>query len=171
MFGLTKVKIKEAPNRTREDLAKCLAASRRALTMCVSGKKNFQIRGVAVMAKALKGLGNRLGRIENSSKNKGKEEVSMPANNVKKDTRRTVNFELKAPSAKRVVLTGNFNSWNESDLLMKRDKEGMWKLGLRLNPGRYEYKYIVDSQWWTDPAGSKTLVNSLGSANSIKEVI
>lgn len=95
----------------------------------------------------------------------------MPANNVKKDTRRTVSFELKAPSAKRVVLAGNFNSWNESDLLMKRDKEGMWKLGLRLNPGRYEYKFIVDNQWWTDPASGKTLVNSLGSANSIKEVI
>lgn len=174
MFGLTRKKIGGVQNSTREELAKCVFASRRALAMCVSDKKRTHPMVFPRVVKVLRGFGNRLGRIEvNSFKNKRKEEVSMPANtatNNKKDTRRSINFELRAPNAKKVVLTGNFNSWNESNLSMKRDRDGIWKLGLRLNPGRYEYKFIVDGQWWADPSSSRTLVNSFGSANSVKEV-
>jgi len=87
-----------------------------------------------------------------------------------KTKEKKVNFELSAPAAKRVALTGSFNAWSSSGISMKKDKSGLWALEVSLNPGRYEYKFIVDGQWWTDPKNPKTITNSFGSQNSIKEV-
>jgi 1,4-alpha-glucan branching enzyme len=55
------------------------------------------------------------------------------------------------PSAKKVILAGNFNGWNEAELEMEKTSRG-WQLWYVLGPGNYEYKYIVDGKWITDPA-------------------
>lgn len=81
-----------------------------------------------------------------------------------------VGFQLNAPKAAAVVLTGDFNAWSQDGVKMKKDKSGVWKIELELNPGRYEYKFIVDGKWWTDPANKKTAVNSFGDINSVLEV-
>lgn len=96
----------------------------------------------------------------------GKKEVSMMA----KDMKRNVNFSVRAPEASRVLLTGSFNSWKESGLPMRRSKDGIWTIGMKLDPGRYEYKFIVDGQWWTDPDNANTIMNALGSLNSVREI-
>jgi len=67
-------------------------------------------------------------------------------------------------SAKRVILAGTFNNWNTNELVMGKTAEG-WKLHHNLAPGNYEYKFIVDGKWITDPAnpytsGSGDFVNS-----------
>lgn len=46
-----------------------------------------------------------------------------------------------------VVLTGSFNNWNEGELVMEK-KRNAWELEYVLSPGNYEYKYIVDGQWY-----------------------
>ena len=79
-------------------------------------------------------------------------------------------FELKAPEAKRVRVTGDFNAWDSQGIPLKRNKSGFWRGGVKLRPGRYEYKFIVDDEWWTDPANPQTVVTEVGSCNSIKEV-
>ena len=81
-----------------------------------------------------------------------------------------VNFQLNAPTVKNVVLTGDFNAWCQEGVTMKKDKNGVWKIELELNPGRYEYKFIVDGKWWTDPSNKKIAVNSFGDVNSVLEV-
>ncbi len=92
---------------------------------------------------------------------------------VKKFTEkgRKVVFQLNAPNANEVLLIGDFNSWEEAGLAMKKNKNGVWNAELNLMPGRYEYKFIVDGQWWTDPLNTNTVPNSFGSLNSVKEVI
>ena len=55
------------------------------------------------------------------------------------------------PDADKVILTGSFNGWREDELLMKRDTN-CWKLPVAMAPGNYEYKFIVDGKWITDPA-------------------
>ena len=87
-----------------------------------------------------------------------------------KKEQKKVNFELLAPEAKQVSLTGDFNNWGEGAVAMKKDKEGVWKTNQTLSPGRYEYKFIVDDEWWTDPQNSDTAYNDFGEQNSVKEV-
>ena len=91
--------------------------------------------------------------------------LKIPSSNGKK-----INFELNAPKVANVVLTGDFNAWCQDGVKMKKDKNGVWKIELELNPGRYEYKFIVDGKWWTDPANKKTAINSFGDTNSVIEV-
>jgi hypothetical protein len=53
--------------------------------------------------------------------------------------------------ASRVFLSGTFNMWNEKELAMTR-KAGGWELPYVLAQGNYEYKFIVDGEWITDPS-------------------
>lgn len=53
--------------------------------------------------------------------------------------------------ASQVVLSGSFNGWSHNELVMEKTLEG-WKLDYVLSPGNYEYKFIVDGKWVTDPA-------------------
>jgi hypothetical protein len=47
-----------------------------------------------------------------------------------------------------------------------------WQMEERLTlpPGRYEYKFIVDAAWTTDPAGTQEVPNAFGTTNSVVEV-
>jgi transcriptional regulator with XRE-family HTH domain len=94
----------------------------------------------------------------------GKEEGIM------KKTQGKATFTLMAPKANRVCVTGSFNSWDKTGTPLKKDKTGTWSTDLSLKPGRYEYKYIVDGQWWTDPTNRNTVRNTFGSENSVIEI-
>jgi len=61
-------------------------------------------------------------------------------------------FQLKGfTTAKHVVLTGNFNNWDTNELPMEKSSQG-WKISYIIAPGNYEYKFLVDGNWITDPA-------------------
>ena len=81
-----------------------------------------------------------------------------------------IRFEIPAPDAKRVVLVGDFNSWDPKGIPMRKDLGGLWAIEVSLTSGRYEYKFIVDDQWRIDPSNSQTLTNSFGTQNSVKQV-
>ncbi len=85
-------------------------------------------------------------------------------------TIQTTEFSLVAPDASEVFLTGNFNEWNPAEHAMRKFQGGKFVKKLKLNPGKYEYQFIVDGQWWTDPANPNRETNSFGSENSIVEV-
>ncbi|MBK9731019.1 MAG: glycogen-binding domain-containing protein [Chitinophagaceae bacterium] len=78
----------------------------------------------------------------------------------------TLFFTLKGyTGAKSVILSGNFNAWNTQELSMTKTATG-WQIPYVLRPGTYEYKFIVDGQWITDPdnplnTGSGDIVNSI----------
>ena len=81
-----------------------------------------------------------------------------------------IRFEITAPEAEEVVLTGDFAAWSREGIVMKKNKEGLWAAEVLLPSGRYEYKFIVDQQWRTDPTNHLTSLNSSGTQNSIKQV-
>jgi 1,4-alpha-glucan branching enzyme len=65
------------------------------------------------------------------------------------------NFRLAGyPNAKKVFLAGDFNNWVPQDLAMKKTGGG-WELPLVLAPGNYNYKFIADGQWLTDPLNGR----------------
>jgi hypothetical protein len=65
-------------------------------------------------------------------------------------------------TAKQVVLSGSFNGWKQDELLMNKTVNG-WELPYTLGAGNYEYKFIADGKWITDPSNP---TSSSGSGNS-----
>lgn len=87
----------------------------------------------------------------------------------KKKTIQSTEFSVHAPGASEVFLAGDFNDWNPTQYSMRKFKSGKCTKKLKLNPGRYEYKFVVDGEWWTDPQNENRQATDLGE-NSIIEV-
>ena len=71
-------------------------------------------------------------------------------------------------SAHSVFLAGDFNGWSHNADLMKKNTEGVYSIVKKLNPGIYQYKFLVDTVWVMDeanPGRAKNYNNS--SENSI----
>ena len=60
-----------------------------------------------------------------------------------------VRFEVECPQAARVCLAGEFNDWDPESRRMKRMKKGesLFVAVLDLDPGTYQFKYVVDGEW------------------------
>jgi len=68
--------------------------------------------------------------------------------------------------SKRVFLSGNFNNWSTLKGLMKKTGGG-WIIDVKLDPGVYEYKYIIDGRWTTDPNNLVHVDDGAGNLNSV----
>ncbi|NWG01285.1 MAG: isoamylase early set domain-containing protein [Syntrophaceae bacterium] len=92
--------------------------------------------------------------------------------NKSKESRvkKKVDFGLYAPEAREVFLAGDFNQWETQSLPMKRDKQGIWKLKTPLPPGRYEYKFYVDGNWFEGSTGTEQVFNPFGTQNFVLEI-
>lgn len=83
-----------------------------------------------------------------------------------------VSFHLTAPEAKSVTVTGAFNNWDPQANPLRKGKEGVWKTNLRLQPGTYQYKFVLDGEEWReDPLNPNKVPNPHGSFNSVCEVV
>nr|MEE4269717.1 AAA family ATPase [Candidatus Krumholzibacteria bacterium] len=85
-------------------------------------------------------------------------------------TQSGVCFEADFPRAKTVRITGDFCDWSAKGLGLQKREDGMWEAHLALDPGRYEYRFIVDGAWLPDPHNSETVPNEFGGANSMVEI-
>ena len=85
-------------------------------------------------------------------------------------TSRDVELAFAAPQATKVCVAGAFNDWNATSMPMKKGTDGTWKTTLKLSPGRYEYKYVVDGTWVQDMSRAETVPNSFGTYNSVIRV-
>lgn len=81
-----------------------------------------------------------------------------------------IEFKISAPRANKVAIAGDFNGWKPDVLTAKKDKEGLWKASATIPAGTYEYKFVIDGSWITDPICSKKRTNAFGTENSILEV-
>lgn len=91
----------------------------------------------------------------------------MPAKKTKK-LKET--FALEAPHAASVLLAGDFTNWEMEPIQMKRDKSGRWATTVPLDPGAYQYRFVVDGQWTDDPAAPAHATNPFGSQNCVRTV-
>jgi len=97
-------------------------------------------------------------------------------------------FQYEAPSAKLVTLAGDFpdNLWGGTAGSSNRydpsiDKlyddgthgdqvagDGIWTLVKKVEPGRYQYKFVIDkNSWVTDPNALEATDDGYGSKNSV----
>lgn len=86
----------------------------------------------------------------------------------KKPAAVAVTFTLHAEKGKNVFLAGQFNDWNPSAKKMSyKAKDGIYSVSIKLTPGVYEYKYVVDGVWCADPANIDSIKNDQGTFNSV----
>lgn len=90
---------------------------------------------------------------------------------LKKKDGKLVTFMINASDAKKVMLLGDFNSWDYKNTpLIKDEKADLWKKEIFMKPGRYEYKFMVDGNWLIDPLNINKAWNTYGSENSVIEI-
>ncbi|MDK2897332.1 MAG: hypothetical protein PWP04_1452 [Candidatus Atribacteria bacterium] len=80
-----------------------------------------------------------------------------------------VTFKIDYPEAKSVFVTGSFNGWDTQACPLRKTKKGHWSTTLTLPYGQYEYRYLVDGEWYTDPSAPR-VTNEYGSENSVIKV-
>jgi cyclomaltodextrinase len=69
---------------------------------------------------------------------------------------------------KSISVFGQFNYWNREDLYMHdEDDDGAYEIEVKLDPGRYEYKFFVDGKELIDPTNPVKVPNPFGDFNSI----
>jgi|SRR6185295_6287987 len=80
---------------------------------------------------------------------------------------RRVPVVIEAPQAKDVRVTGDFTGWTAEGVPLRRGSDGRWGVVLRLLPGEYEYRLLVDGVWTDHPAAPKRIPNSFGGTNCV----
>jgi len=77
-----------------------------------------------------------------------------------------VMFTVQASDAEQVHLAGDFNDWtldgSEMELV-----GGIWTKVVKLPPGRYRYRYVIDGQWQNDPLNAVVEPSAYGGHDSV----
>jgi 1,4-alpha-glucan branching enzyme len=79
-------------------------------------------------------------------------------------------FELDLPNAAQVFVAGLFNDWSLTKTPLEKGQDGIWRVTLKLKPGKYEYKFYADGQWLEDPKNPDKVPDPYGGSNSVLTV-
>lgn len=164
MLGLGIKKVRRARNITQEQLAERLGVSRQAVSMWESGKRELKASTFERIAKILDVTLDEIIKLKKPLKSRKDKEMFKFLRTKK------TKLKLHAPEASRVAVTGDFKGWDNEGIPMRRNIKGIWNVGLDLEPGSYEYKFIVDGQWINDPVNKNSIENSFGTLNSVLKV-
>jgi hypothetical protein len=75
------------------------------------------------------------------------------------------------PGARTVQVAGDFNGWDPAQTPLEQISNAAWAVTIALEPGRYEYMYLVDGQKWVgDPFAVEQSDDGFGSRNAVLEV-
>jgi len=75
------------------------------------------------------------------------------------------------PDARTVDLAGDFNGWDPARTPLEQTATGAWTVTIPLEPGRYEYMFVVDGmQWIGDPFAVEHADDGFGSRNAVLDV-
>jgi transcriptional regulator with XRE-family HTH domain len=168
MFGANIKKYREIRGLSQKQLADKLGVSRQAMCMWESEKRELKATVLKKIAKILFVSVDDI--ISNEKKPKAKKSLKKDSVMLKQLKPKSVRFQINAPDANTVFLTGCFNNWKSSTTPLKKNSKGTWTVDIELKPGEYQYKFIVDDDWWIDPTNEQTISNGLGGLNSVKKV-
>ncbi|MCA9809778.1 MAG: prolyl oligopeptidase family serine peptidase [Candidatus Dadabacteria bacterium] len=77
-------------------------------------------------------------------------------------------FSYYAPGAQSVFISGDMNGWNSDVSRLVKGHDDVWRAIFKLRHGRsYDYKFVVDGNWITDPNNPDLNPDTSGGANSI----
>ncbi len=74
-------------------------------------------------------------------------------------------FIVAYPEAKQVSVVGDFTDWEPKSL--KKEERGVWAVKLDLEPGRYEYNFVINERRWILDPRADEYAKSFGDYNSV----
>ena len=82
-----------------------------------------------------------------------------------------VRLVVLQPDARTVDIAGDFNGWDPSRTPLEHTANGAWTVTIPLQPGRYEYMFVVDgTRWVGDPFAVEDTDDGFGSRNAVLDV-
>lgn len=87
---------------------------------------------------------------------------------LQKVNKKAVTFTYSG-KAKEVKTKGEFNAWNAAASEFKNE-DGVFSLSLLLNPGNYQYLFVVDGKEIRDPSNNDSIDNGAGGWNSLLKI-
>jgi len=87
-----------------------------------------------------------------------------------RDSEREITLRFDQLDAHRLQIAGDFNDWQPDAGVETEQRDGIWIKKLRVRPGAYEYRVIIDGVWQQDPTNPVEIPNSLGGNNSLLRV-
>lgn len=90
---------------------------------------------------------------------------------VKKSKKLPISFSFdpKSKKYKSVQIKGQMNDWNPAKTVLEF-KNGKYVTSMWLNPGNYQYLYVLDGKETLDPANPISQDNNIGGRNSLLTV-
>ncbi len=76
-----------------------------------------------------------------------------------------VQFRLEAPEASQVALAGSFTDW-QPRYVLHETAPGVWTVLVPLQPGVYDYAFVVDGERWTPDPSAPQVDDQFGGTNS-----
>ncbi|MCK9616855.1 MAG: alpha-amylase family glycosyl hydrolase [Lentimicrobiaceae bacterium] len=88
---------------------------------------------------------------------------------VKKSPKLQVHFTFDPKGEKYsiVQIKGEINGWNPKATQLTLNEKGIWETTVTVNPGKYQYLYILDGKEVRDPKCSDSVDNNMGNYNSL----
>jgi hypothetical protein len=81
-------------------------------------------------------------------------------------------FRISDNKTHTVAIAGDFNNWDpQANILQDPEEDGVWTGTLKLEPGRYEYMFVMDGEkWFPDPNALRYVKDGFGNKNAILEI-
>ena len=109
--------------------------------------------------------GDKISGIANNSSNTSGANHFKNKKAFRADT--SVMFYLRGHlNAQKVFLAGNFTDWQNGKIDLMRTDSG-WAANVKIMPGKYYYKFIVDDNWMTDEDNLLVENDGYGNENSV----
>jgi len=84
---------------------------------------------------------------------------------------REIVVRFRDETANDVRIAGDFNGWvpdkGVRSLIESEGQTRVWTKILRLAPGTYQYRYVVDGEWRADPENPEAISSAVGGRNSV----
>ncbi len=96
---------------------------------------------------------------------------ATPEANLAQQESREVVVRFRDTDANDVRIAGDFNGWvpdkGVRSLIESEGQTRVWTKILRLAPGTYQYRYVVDGEWRADPENPEIISSAVGGRNSV----
>jgi hypothetical protein len=123
---------------------------------------------VAILAAALFAVRGPMGASRSGTPPPGAEHVASPSSI---GAAVLVRLIVVHPGARTVQVAGDFNGWDPARTPLVHVSGDAWAATLPLEPGRYEYMFVVDGhQWVADPFAVEQSADGFGSHNAVLDV-
>jgi chromosome partitioning protein len=81
-----------------------------------------------------------------------------------------ISLEFQGAAGVDIRIAGDFNNWEpDRDVTTERRGDLLTK-SLRIRPGSYQYRLIINGEWRADPTNPHHITNEYGEINSVLEV-